>query len=189
MSSTAPVTQPSAVSGEDRVASGGSLLRAIRDGQLPSPPAAQLLGLDLVDIRDGHVEFDFHPATRFDNGQTAVLGGILAAVLDFAVSTAVLTTLDIGTMVVTANLNVSFIRPVHPDSGTMRCVGTLIHRGHRSAFADATLTDSAGLIHVRATATCLMLTGAAHNHDGPPPVRPMDGHEPLDMESLLPHAR
>ena len=92
-------------------------------------------------------------------------------------------------MVVTANLNVSFIRPVHPDSGTLRCVGTLIHRGHRSAFADATLTDSAGLIHVRATATCLMLTGAAHNHDGPPPVRPMDGHEPLDTESLLPHAR
>lgn len=189
MSSTAPVTQPSAVSGEDPVASGRSLLRAIRDGQLPSPPAAQLLGLDLVDIRHSYVEFDFHPATRFDNGQTAVLGGIPAAVLDFAVSTAVLTTLDIGTMVVTANLNVSFIRPVHPDSGTMRCVGTLIHRGHRSAFADATLTDGAGLIHARATATCLMLTGAAHNHDGPPPVRPMDGHEPLDTESLLPHAR
>ena len=154
MSSTAPVTQPSAESREDPVASGGSLLRAIRDGQLPSPAAAQLLGLDLVDIRDGHVEFDFHPATRFDNGQTAVLGGILAAVLDFAVSTAVLTTLDIGTMEVTANLNVSFLRPVHSDSGTMRCLGTLIHRGHRSAFADATLTDRAGLIHVRATATC-----------------------------------
>ena len=92
------------------------MLRAIRDGQLPPPPAAQLLGLDLVDIRHGHVEFDFHPATRFDNGQAAVLGGVLAAVLDFAVSTAVLTTLDIGTMVVTANLNVSFIRPCIPTA-------------------------------------------------------------------------
>ena len=148
------------ISAEGSDASGGSLLRAIRGGQLPPPPAAQLLGLDLVDIRHGHVEFDFHPATRFDNGQAAVLGGVLAAVLDFAVSTAVLTSVDIGTMVVTSNLNVSFIRPVHPDSGTLRCVGTLIHRGHRSAFADATLTDSAGLIHARATATCLMLTSS-----------------------------
>lgn len=134
------------------------MLRAIRDGQLPPPPAAQLLGHDLVGIRHGHVEFDFHPATRFDNGQAAVLGGVLAAVLDFAVSTAVLISVDIGTTVVTANLNVSFIRPVHPDSGILRCVGTLVHGGHRSAFADATLTDTAGLIHARATATCRLLT-------------------------------
>ena len=110
-----------------------------------------------LDIHNSHVEFDFHPATRVDNGQAAVLSSVLAAVIHFAVSTAVLTALDIRTMVVTWNLNVSFIRPVHPDSGTLRCVRILIHRGHRSAFADATLTDGAGLIHVRATATCLML--------------------------------
>ena len=61
MSSTAAATQPPEVTAEGPVASGGSMLRAIRDGQLPPPPAARLLGLDLVDIRNGHVAFDFHP--------------------------------------------------------------------------------------------------------------------------------
>ena len=66
-----------------------------------------------------------------------MLGGVLAAVLDFAVSTAVLTSVDIDTTVVTANLNV-YVHPthLHPDSRTLRCIGTLVHRGHRSAFAD-----------------------------------------------------
>lgn len=132
MSSTTPATEPAEVSAEGSIGSGGSLLRAIRDGQLPPPRAAQLLGLDLVDVQYGHVVFNFDAATRFDNGQAAIHGGVLAAVLDLAVSTAMLTTVDIGTTVVTSNLNVTFVRPVHPDNGTLRCVGTLVHRGHRN---------------------------------------------------------
>jgi uncharacterized protein (TIGR00369 family) len=139
MSTTAPAAEPQ-LSAEGSVGSGGSMLRVIRDGRLPPPPAAQLLGLDLVDVRHGHVVFNFDAATRFDNGQAAIHGGILAAVLDFAVSTGV----DIGTTAVTSSLNVTFIRPVHPDNGSLSCIGTLVHIGRRSAIADATSNARSG---------------------------------------------
>jgi uncharacterized protein (TIGR00369 family) len=156
--------------------SGQSLLHAIRDRHLPPPPAAQLLHLDLIDVGHGRVAFDFHPASGFDNGQGAVHGGVLAAVLDFAVGAALLTTVDIGTTVVTANLNVSFIRPVPPDGETLRCVGQVIHRGQRSAHADADLVGPDGRIYARATATCRITAEPPRPHKSATQHPPRTAH-------------
>lgn len=72
---------------------GKELLAAIHDGEVPPPAAAELLDLTLLEIHDGRAVFKFRPTPRFDNGQGAVHGGLLSAVADFAVSTAVKTLL------------------------------------------------------------------------------------------------
>jgi uncharacterized protein (TIGR00369 family) len=128
---------------------GLELLELIRDGELPPPPAAVLLGLDIDEVSSGAVTFAFTGDDRFSNGATTH-GGILAAVVDFALSTADLTCHDAGADVVTTNLAVTYLRPV-PLTGRYRCTGQVVHRGRTVAHAEARMTDPAGREVVRAT--------------------------------------
>ena len=128
---------------------GLELMELIRDGQLPPPPAALLLGLEIDEVSDGAITFALTADDRFSNGATTH-GGILAAVADFALSTAVLTQLDAGADVVTTNLSVTYLRPV-PLTGRYRCEGRVVHRGRTLAHAEAVMTDAAGREVMRAT--------------------------------------
>jgi hypothetical protein len=47
---------PSVILAASRGCSGLDTLRAIRDGDLPSPPVLRLLQMDLVDLEEGRVE-------------------------------------------------------------------------------------------------------------------------------------
>ena len=136
------------------VAMGRDALEAIRDGRLDPPAAAALVDLDLVAVEDGHTTFRFQPAARFDNGDGAVNGGILATVADFAVSTAVMTLLPAGALVVTSNLNVSFLQRIASTGDALTCEGRVVHLGRQLAHAEATITDLDGGVCVRASATC-----------------------------------
>lgn len=133
-------------------AAGLQLMELIRDGELPPPPAAVLLGLEIDDVSEGAITFAFTSDDRFSNG-TTTHGGILAAVADFALSTAVLTCLDVGAEVVTTNLAVTYLRPV-PLTGRFLCDGRVVQVGRTLAHAEAVMTDDAGREVMRATATC-----------------------------------
>jgi uncharacterized protein (TIGR00369 family) len=79
---------------------------------------------------------------------------VLAAVADFAVATVVTTAAPEGALVVTANLNVSYVRPVRVDGPTLTCEGRLLHIGRSLAHAEASIVDDDGRLYVHATATC-----------------------------------
>ena len=125
------------------------LMELIRAGEVPPPSAALLLGLEIDDVSEGAITFGFASDDRFSNGATTH-GGILAAVADFALSTAVLTQLDAGADVVTTNLSVTYLRPV-ALSGRYRCTGKVIQRGRTLAHAEAVMADDAGREVMRAT--------------------------------------
>lgn len=126
-------------------------MEAIRDGEVQPPPAATLLGLEIEAVAEGRVTFAFTSDDRFSNGATTH-GGILAAVTDFAITTAVLSQQD-GATVVTTNLAVTYLRPV-PLAGRFRCEGRVVHPGRTLVHGEAVLTDDAGRELLRATATC-----------------------------------
>jgi uncharacterized protein (TIGR00369 family) len=130
---------------------GLQIMEAIRDGHLPPPPAAQLLGLEIDEVTEGAITFAFTAEDRFSNGVTTH-GGILATLADFALSTAVLTQLDAGADVVTANLQVTYLRPA-PIGARLRCRGQVLHRGRTLHHAEAVVTDDRGREVARATAT------------------------------------
>lgn len=100
-------------------------------------------------MSEGAITFGFASDDRFSNG-AATHGGILAAVADFALSTAVLTQLDAGADVVTTNLSVTYLHPV-ALSGRYRCTGKVIQRGRTLAHAEAVMADDAGREVMRAT--------------------------------------
>ncbi|MFP5255324.1 MAG: PaaI family thioesterase [Acidimicrobiia bacterium] len=128
------------------------LMEAIAAGEMPPPPAALLLGLEIDEVVEGRIAFGFVADERFSNYATTH-GGILAAVADFAISTAVITQQPSGADVVTTNLAVTYLRPV-PLGARYRCEGRVVHRGRTLVHAEATLTDAEGRELVRATASC-----------------------------------
>lgn len=140
-----------------RAGTGRELLEAIRSGVLPPPPAAELLRLELEVVGDGETVFGFDADPAFGN-PGAVHGGILAAIVDFAVTTAVWTKLPAGADIVTADLHVSFLRTLPLDGTRYRCHGTVVHVGRTQANATAVVTADDGTAHLRGMATCRIRT-------------------------------
>lgn len=144
---------------------GRDVLAAIADGRLPPPPAATLLALDLVEVGDGATVFGFDARPEIGNPVSAH-GGILAAIVDFAVATAVWSQQPAGMQVVTADLHVSFLRPIALDGARYTCAGRVIHAGRSQVNAVAEIRSRDGELHVQAMATCRVMAPDHANSSG-----------------------
>ncbi len=140
--------------------SGIEMLRAIEGGELPAPPVAKLVGLEIEHVSEGMVTFAFEPEEFHYSPLGAVHGGILTTVLDSAMGCAVHSRLAAGRSYTTIELKVSFLRPVRATTGRMRGEGTVVHLGGRVATAQAHLVDGDGTLYAHATCTCLVLPAA-----------------------------
>lgn len=137
--------------------SGLDLLRAIAAGELPPPPVVSLIDADgLTDIDEGTVTVTMTPREFHYNPLGSVHGGVIATLLDTATGCAVHTTLPVGVGYTSLDLTTKFLRPVTVASGPLRCVGTVLQRGRRTALAQAQLFDSRGALAAHATSSCLI---------------------------------
>ena len=137
---------------------GLAFLDAIKRGELPPPPIADLLGVDIGTIGRGRVTFTLRPAEAHYNPIGTVHGGVAATLLDTAMGCAVHSKLPKGVGYTTLDLSVRYVRPVTTDTGTVVATGTVVHLGRRTATAEAQLTQqSSGLLLATATSTLLVL--------------------------------
>ena len=121
-----PLHQVAAVSGLD-------FLRGMIAGLYPAPPIAEIAGMRLGSADEGHVEFEGEPSHAFLNPLGTVHGGWTSIILDTVMACAVHSTLRAGQGYTTAEFKVHFVRPVLPDAGRVRAVGSVIHAGGRLA--------------------------------------------------------
>jgi uncharacterized protein (TIGR00369 family) len=135
---------------------GLEMLRGMIAGELPPPPVMKLLGMDQLEADEGRVvvwmtaqEFHYNPLGT-------VHGGILSTLLDTATGCAVHSTLPAGVGYTSLDLTTKFLRPVTVASGMLRCEGTVLSRGRRTALAEAKLTDERGSLVAHATSSCLL---------------------------------
>jgi uncharacterized protein (TIGR00369 family) len=140
---------------------GLELLRAMGSGELATPPVMATLGITAVEADHGRVVFTLEPAEFHLNPLGTVHGGVLATLLDTCAACALHTTLPAGTGYTSLDLAVKFLRPATTGSGTLRCEGSVISAGRRTALAEARLYDGAGRLLAHATSTCLILDLAA----------------------------
>jgi uncharacterized protein (TIGR00369 family) len=136
--------------------SGLELLQALSRGDYPPPPVMRLLGMDGLEVEEGRVTVTMPVMEYQYNPLGTVHGGVLATLLDTATGCAVHSTLPAGQGYTSLDLTTRFIRPVTIRSETLRCEGTVISRGRRTAIAEARLTDSAGRLIAHATSTCMI---------------------------------
>ncbi|MEH0974198.1 PaaI family thioesterase [Micromonospora sp. CPCC 205546] len=135
---------------------GLELLRAMIAGELAAPPIMHLVDMSRMEADEGWVAVELVPQEFHYNPLGTVHGGVISTLLDTAAACAVHTTLPAGVGYTSLDLNVKFLRPVTVASGTLRCEGTVLQGGRRTALAEAKLLDAKSRLVAHATSTCLL---------------------------------
>jgi uncharacterized protein (TIGR00369 family) len=135
---------------------GIDLLRAISAGEVPPPPIAVLLGMDLPHVEPGRAVFTMDAGEHLYNPIGSVHGGALATLLDSALGCAVHSMLPAEVGFTTVDLAVTYLRPVTRDTGRLTCEAEVVHSGRKIATARAQIVDDDGRLYATATTTCLI---------------------------------
>ena len=122
-------------------------------------PIGATLGFRLVEVAEGMAVFEAEAGPWAYNPIGTVHGGWYAAVLDAPLGVALHTLLPRGVGYTTLELKVNLLRAVKPDTGVLRAVGRVVHRGRRIAVTEARMEDVEGRLYAHATSTCLIIEG------------------------------
>jgi uncharacterized protein (TIGR00369 family) len=140
--------------------SGIEFLRAIRDGRLPPPPIAALLGFRLAEVDAGHAVFEALPGEQHYNPIGVVHGGLAMTLLDSAMGCAVHSQMPAGGAYTTLEAKTNLTRAITSQTGKLRAIGKVLHIGSRIATAEGRLVDAAGRLYAHASTTCIVLREA-----------------------------
>ncbi len=139
-----------------REMTGLEFVQGLADGTLPLNTMAETLGYDITEVESGRVVVVAVPRSVHLNPAGTVHGGLAATMLDSCMGLAIQSTLDKGVGSTTVEFKISFIRPIMPETATIRAEGTVINRGRRIGTAEGRVTDSKGRLLVHGTTTCLI---------------------------------
>ncbi|MHC1943227.1 PaaI family thioesterase [Bradyrhizobium sp. UFLA06-06] len=139
--------------------SGIEAMRAIRDGRLPPPPMAKLIGFRMAVVDEGRIVMDLEPHESLENTIGLLHGATAAALLDTAMGCAISTMLPAGQTSVTLDLKLTYLRPLSARSGTISAEGKVIKLGRQTSYTEGFVRDGRGNLAVHATATFSMLGG------------------------------
>jgi uncharacterized protein (TIGR00369 family) len=116
-------------------------------------PIARLLGARPIacDAVAGRLTVEFSPRPEFCNLLGWIQGGILTAMLDLAMSFAVLATLDRQHVVPSLEIKTSYLSPV--KLGPVIGEGWLVRKGRSIAFMEGRLVDTDDKLLTTATGT------------------------------------
>jgi len=125
----------------------------VMEGRRPPPPAAALLGFELlaIDPEQGTIRVRFTARPEFANPIGVVQGGFLAAMLDDTLGPALTATLEPDQFAPTIELKVNFVAPAKP--GPLVADGRVVARGGSIAFLAGELRTEDGVLVATATAT------------------------------------
>jgi uncharacterized protein (TIGR00369 family) len=133
-------------------------LQAMVEGAAPRPPIMETLGFTDFRPERGRVVVEMPAAEFHYNPLGCVHGGVISALLDTAAGCSVHSTLAVGEAYTSLDLTVKFLRPVTVDSGLLRCEGSVIQRGRRTALAESKLYDEDGRLVAYASSSCMIFS-------------------------------
>ena len=139
------------------VMSGMQAMCAIRDGILPPPPMARLIGFRMAVVEPGRIVVELESHESLENTIGLMHGATAAALLDTAMGCAISTRLPVGQGSVTLDLKLTYLRPLSVKSGTISAEGKLIKLGRQTSYTEGFVRDGAGNLAVHATATFSMM--------------------------------
>ena len=141
---------------QSRRLSGTELYEKMRRGEIPSPPFAKLIGIDVFDIGESRARMTLTPQEFHYNPMGCVHGGILSTLLDTVMGTAIHTALPAGQGYLTLSLNVAFLKPVFDHTGEIMAEGVVVSITRGVATAEGRITNVRGEIVATGTAVCLI---------------------------------
>jgi uncharacterized protein (TIGR00369 family) len=135
---------------------GLEFLQALRDGRLPPPPIASLVGMNPISVEPGDVVFNCLPDESVYNPIGVVHGGLVCTLLDTVAACAVHSTLPVNVGYTSVEIKVSYLRPIRGGI-ELTAHGWVTKPGRRVAFAEADVRDPSGVILATASSTCLVM--------------------------------
>lgn len=126
--------------------SGLEIMRGIRDGVLPSPPMARLIGFRCVVAEPGEIAMRLEHDASLENSLGMFHGGAAVTVLDTAMGAAPHTTLPVGSGSVTLDLNVTFLRPITERNAPVLATGRVVNAGRRTIYVTGEVCDRDGTL-------------------------------------------
>ena len=136
---------------------GLEFMQALRDGHLPPPPIASLLGMAATSVEVGDVVFTCLPDESVYNPIGVVHGGLVCTLLDTVAACAVHSTLPADVAYTSIEIKVSYLRPVRAGV-RLTAHGWVTKPGRRAAFAEADVRDPSGVLLATASSTCLVMS-------------------------------
>jgi uncharacterized protein (TIGR00369 family) len=150
---------------------------AARRGLIPYSPMGYLTELEMTEGSRGHSTFSMPASPWFSNSSGLISGGVLAVIGDAALGSVVHSDVDAGQGMTTAELSMSFLRPVLPKQGAaVTGSGQLIHRSRTLGISEAFLFDHEDQLISHGTTRCSVFPPVNPIPDPPDPDAP-----PLDM--------
>lgn len=132
-------------------------MKAFFDGRQLPPPIHYLCGLVFEAADQGTARFSM-PASRWLlSPQGVISGATLALLVDGPLGSAVQSRLPAATPYTTAELSLSFLRPVNDGSGVLVSTARSVHAGRTVALADADVVDGGGHRVAIASTRCVIL--------------------------------
>jgi uncharacterized protein (TIGR00369 family) len=158
--------------------SGVERMGAGRRGLIPYSPMSYLTELELTESSRGHSAFSMPASPWFANSSGLISAGVLALIGDAALGSVVHSDVEAGQGMTTAELSMSFLRPVVPKAGAaVTGSGQLIHRGRSMGISEAFLFDEDDQLISHGTTRCTVFPPLDPIPDPPDPDAP-----PLEME-------
>ena len=156
---------------------GEQRMGAARRGLIPYSPMGYLTELEMTEGSRGHSTFSMPASPWFANSSGLISGGVLAIIGDAALGSVVHSDVGPGQGMTTAELSMSFLRPVIPAAGrTITGSGQLIHRGRSLGISEAFLFDDDDQLISHGTTRCTVFPPVEPLPDRPDPEAP-----PLDQ--------
>jgi len=115
---------------------GRERLSLLARGAGPAPPLSRLTGARLSGVGDGTADTEMPASEWLLNSAGVIGGGTLAILADIAFGCSIETKLPAATPYTTAELSLTFLRPVHPPR-TLTAGGQAIHVGGSVAISEA----------------------------------------------------
>ena len=158
---------------------GSERMGAARRGLIPYSPMGYLTELKMTAGSRGHSTFEMPASPWFANSSGLISGGVLALIGDAALGSVVHSDVGPGQSMTTAELSMSFLRPVIPQTGAaITGSGQLIHRGRTLGLSEAFLFDEEDQLISHGTTRCSVFPPVDPLPDPPEDGRALEMPEP-----------
>jgi uncharacterized protein (TIGR00369 family) len=140
---------------------GREFLAQIGRREIPLPPILSVLDISEGSVGDGWIEFSMRPQAFMLNLAGTVHGGVLATLVDSALTCALVTRLPKGMACTTIDLQMRFFRPVHVSAQRLTARAHVVHAGKTLAATQGEIRDEHGRLIAHATSSLAIVPAAA----------------------------
>lgn len=137
--------------------SGLDYLTKVMIHELPHAPMHEVMNMQIIEIKYGHIVYQFTPQPSHINLQGGIHGGYYASILDSITGGAGHSTIDCNQRIVTVDLNTKMLRPLLVNQQYLG-IGSLVNKGREIIVTEGKIIDKNGKIYACGSAVLKNIT-------------------------------